>query len=160
SDEIGDIVDALADELDRSIVVEDSRMRLIAFSPHRGKFDPIRERSVFTRETPAEAIEWLSELGVFESRVPMRIAARPEIGAEARVMAPIRHHDNLVGFLAVLDPDAALNEAQVERCHETTQRLGEILQRMLLLQQGVTPRERELVDALLFAEPPAVRTQA
>src|SRR5262245_27643185 len=119
ADEVSVIVDELAAELDRSIVVEDSRMRLIAFSPHRGQFDPIRERSVFTRETPGEAITWLSDLGVFEATVPMRIAANPEIGSAARVMAPIRFDGNLVGFLAVLDPDATLNEAQIERCHET-----------------------------------------
>ncbi len=160
ADEVRLIVDELAEELDRSIVVEDSRMRLIAFSPHRGKFDPIRERSVFTRETPTEAIAWLSGLGVFESTIPMRIAGRPDIGAHARVMAPIRHQENLVGFLAVLDPDGDLDEAQVERCHETSQRLAELLQRMLLLRQGVSARERELVDTLLLAEQPAARTQA
>ncbi len=159
-DEVAAIVDDLGAELDRSIVVEDSRMRLIAFSPHHGAFDAIRERSVLTRETPAEAVEWLSDLGVFESHVPIRVAARPEIGAESRVMVPIRLDGDLVGFLAVLDPEAALDEEQVARCDDIARRLAGLLQRMQLLEQGVSARERELVDALLFAAQPAARARA
>jgi sugar diacid utilization regulator len=160
SEEVRAIVDEFAEELDRSIVVEDSRMRLIAFSPHLGQIDPIRERSLLTRETPGEAIRWLSDLGIFESTTPTRVAARPEIGAEARVMSPIRWQENLVGFLAILDPDSSLTDAELERCQATSERLALLLHRMVLLHQGVRPRERELVDMLLTAEEPLTRTQA
>jgi hypothetical protein len=135
-------------------------MRLIAFSRHRGEFDALRERSVLMRETPPEGVKWMSENGVFEATAPVRVPALPEIGADARVLAPIRWQGDLVGVLAVLDPESSMSEAQLERAHETTERLATLLHRMLLMQRGVLPRERELVDTLLLAEQPATRAEA
>lgn len=148
-DEIQSMIDEFGAELDRSIVVEDAAMRLIAFNPHHGEFDMIRQRSVFARETPVEAITWLAELGVMESTEPLRIAPRPEIGALARVMTTIRWNGELVGFLAVLDPGGRLSDGDVERCRETAEQLARLVHRLSLLHQGVEPRERERVDVLL-----------
>lgn len=159
-DEIQSIVDELGAELDRSIVVEDAAMRLIAFNPHHGEFDSIRQKSVFARETPIEAINWLAGLGVMESTEPVRIAPRPEIGALARVMTTIRWESELVGFLAVLDPGGKLNDANLERCRDTAQQLARLVHRLQLLHQGVEPRERERVDSLLTGPEAASRRRA
>src|SRR4051794_18424014 len=61
---IQELVDDLADDLDRAVVVEDERHALIAHSPHRRDVDPIRERSVFDRQTPSEMVKWVTAQGL------------------------------------------------------------------------------------------------
>ena len=104
--EIQEIVDDLAEDLDRAVVVEDEHHALIAHSPHRRQVDAIRERSVFMRQTPAEMIEWVATQGLRESEGPLRLPANPALGAESRICVPLRADGVLIGILAVLDAAA------------------------------------------------------
>ncbi|HWT23670.1 MAG TPA: hypothetical protein VN213_09200, partial [Solirubrobacteraceae bacterium] len=106
--EIQELVDDLADDLDRAVVVEDERHALIAHSPHRRHVDTVRERSVFLRQTPAEMIEWVTRQGLREAEGPLRLPPNPELGAESRVSVPIRTDGVLIGFVTVLDAPQTL----------------------------------------------------
>ena len=149
--EIQEIVDDLAEDLDRAVVVEDEHHALIAHSPHRRQVDAIRERSVFMRQTPAEMIEWVATQGLRESDGPLRLPANPALGAESRICVPLRADGVLIGILAVLDGQQTLGPDAVERCRAAAAVLAQLLEDLRLLNQAGAARERELVDALLSA---------
>jgi hypothetical protein len=78
-DEIQQIVDEVADDLRRPVVLEDERHSLIAHSAH-AHTDPVRQQALLLRQTPEAAISWVTEHGLLEASGPVRIAANPVAG--------------------------------------------------------------------------------
>ena len=52
-DEVQALVEQLSAELDRSVLVDDASLRLLAYSPTLGSEDEVRRTAILTRETPA-----------------------------------------------------------------------------------------------------------
>jgi hypothetical protein len=146
---IQELVDDLADDLDRAVVVEDERHALIAHSPHRRDVDPIRERSVFDRQTPSEMIEWCTAQGLRDAPGPVRLPPNPALGAESRVSVPIRHGGVLLGFVTVLDAPQTLGPDAFDRCGDVAASLAELLDGLRSRARAAPARERELTDVLL-----------
>jgi len=158
--DIQEIVDDLASYLGRSVVVEDERHALVAHSAHRQPVDAIREQSVILRQTPAEMIEWVTTLGLRDCAEPMRLPPNPELGAQSRLCVPIREEGRLRGFVAVLDPEQSLSEADVSYCREVADLVRRHLYGAGLAQQAQIARERELVELLLSDRDADVRAAA
>src|ERR671911_227528 len=51
-DEVQALVEQLSAELDRSVLVDDASLRLLAYSPTLGSEDEVRRTAILTRETP------------------------------------------------------------------------------------------------------------
>jgi hypothetical protein len=158
-EDIQQIVDEVAVDLGRPVVVEDERHSLIAHSAHE-QSDAVRHKALVLRQTPPEAIAWVTSMGLLDAEGPIRIPANPRLEAASRVCAPIRDHGRLVGFLSVLDPDEELDTGDLSRCAEAAQTLAPALHDLRLAQQASFPRERELVESLILGSDSTERARS
>jgi PucR C-terminal helix-turn-helix domain/GGDEF-like domain len=158
-EDIQQIVDEVAIDLGRPVVVEDERHSLIAHSAHAHS-DPVRQKALLLRQTPPEAIAWVTSVGLLDAEGPIRIPANPQLKAASRVCTPIRDSGRVVGFLSVLDPDEALDADGLSRCAEASQALAPALHDLRLAQQVSFPRERELVESLILGSDSTERARS
>jgi hypothetical protein len=149
-EDIQQIVDEVAIDLGRPVVVEDERHSLIAHSAHTHS-DAVREKALLLRQTPPEAIAWVTSAGLLDAEGPIRIPANPRLKAASRVCTPIRDNGRVVGFLSVLDPEEELDTGGLTRCAEAAHALAPALHDHRLAQQASFPRERELVESLIVS---------
>ncbi len=147
-------VDALGLQLDRSVSLDDSKMRLQAHSPHHGPVDAARLGSLLHREVPSELITWAHTLGVAQAKRPIRLPANPALGFDyPRVGVPVRSNGLLLGYLWIIDPDNALHSDQVKLAERAAAEIAAILHRDQLLEQMRSEQENQLARDLLSADP-------
>lgn len=151
---IQEIVDALAEHLQRSVVINDAEVRLRYASRHYGDEDEVRIRAVLQRVADGKAIGHVLAQGVTHWTAPGILPAKPAIGFRARVCVPIRWRGELLGLLIVLDPDGTLPAADLAEMEATARRLAPVM----VTAQGGGGREA-LVTALLDPDA-AVRRDA
>lgn len=114
SGQLQELIDDLAQELERPIEIEDRRWRLIAFSIQYGEIDRVRRDSILGRRAPSEVVDFLAAQDLGRTDAPTRVAAGA-LGMEPRTCLALRAHDVLLGFLWVIDGAAALDEAETAR---------------------------------------------
>ena len=107
--DLQEIVDDLEAEIGRPISVEDRRWRLLAHSAQPDETDPVRQRSILTRETPPDVTAWLEGLGLQRARELVDVPANEALGMTRRGCLPLRHGDVLLGFLWVIVGDRPLS---------------------------------------------------
>src|SRR5829696_5073004 len=118
-DEVQALVEQLSAQLDRSVLVDDASLRLLAYSPTLGSEDEVRRTAILTRETPRVIRDLHFAQGIANATSPVRTAPRPDIGLESRVCVPIRCQGALFGYLWLIDADQSLTDADchaAERC--------------------------------------------
>src|SRR3954453_225087 len=136
-DEVQALVEQLSAELNRSVLVDDAGLRLLAYSPTQGSDDEGRRTAILTRETPRairdphfsqgippretpRAIRALPfSQGIATATEAVRTAPKPEVGLQSRVCAPIRCQGVLFGYLWLIDADESLSQDDcdlAERC--------------------------------------------
>ncbi|MFN8062978.1 MAG: helix-turn-helix domain-containing protein [Vicinamibacterales bacterium] len=152
SQDLQDIVDALAIELQRGVAIDDNQLRLLAHSAHALSVDPLRQQSIITRRAEGRVLDWVIEHGAAESNVAVRMEANPDISAAARVCSPIRCRGLLLGFLFVLDDDRSMTDEEVRRCDHAASEAGELLYEQRFLRQRERQREGDLLRVLFDAE--------
>src|ERR1044072_618503 len=89
-DEVQALVEQLSAELDRSVLVDDASLRLLAYSPTLGSEDEVRKTAILTRETPRAIRDLHFAQGSANATHPVRTAPRPDVGLESRVCVPRR----------------------------------------------------------------------
>jgi hypothetical protein len=147
-------VDALGIQLDRSVALDDSKMRLVVHSPHRGPVDQARLGSLLNREVPNEFITWVHSLGVAQAKRPVRIPANPALGFDyLRLGVPVRSSGLVLGYLWIIDPDGRLSDAQIEIAERAAAEIAAIMHRDQLLDQMRSEQENQLARDLLSADP-------
>ncbi|MBI4943109.1 MAG: PucR family transcriptional regulator, partial [Actinobacteria bacterium] len=107
------VVDRLAAELARSVVVDDPAVRPLCTSPHYGDEDEVRVRAVLQRDPGPDAVGHVLAQGVTTWTRAGVVPARPDIGMHRRVCAPVRYRGELLGLLLVMDADASVTDAEV-----------------------------------------------
>lgn len=110
--DLQEIVDDLEAEIGRPISVEDRRWRLLAHSAQPDEADPVRQRSILTRETAPEVVAWLEGLGLQRARDLVDVPANEALGMTRRGCVPLRHGDVLLGFLWVIVGDRPLSDQE------------------------------------------------
>jgi hypothetical protein len=158
-EDIQQIVDEVAEDLGRPVVLEDERHALIAHSPHAHS-DAVRQKALFLRQTPPEAIAWVTREGLLEADGPLRIGPNAELGADSRVCTPVRDQGKLRGFLSVLDPDGSLDDSHIVRCAQAAEALARELHSLRIAQDAPFARERELIETLLSSSDATARHDA
>ncbi len=147
--ELQDIVDRLAADLGAATVLEDARQRMIVYSSQYGEVDDVRRDSILLRETGPAVVDWFRQFGIADARDTIWIPGSDELGILGRLCCPIRHGDQLLGFLWLLDDDRALfdsGRARVEADHAHIA--------LLLYEQQLAQRLRgEVVSHLLSPVP-------
>lgn len=110
---VQDLVDGLAAELRRSVVVDDPQVRLLHASRHYGDEDDVRRRAVLQRDAGPEIIGYVLAQGVASWSRPGTIPADDHLGLRARLCVPVRWRGTLLGLLMVVDADGTLTPDEV-----------------------------------------------
>lgn len=113
--EIQRSVDLLAEELGRSVVVNDPGIRMLFASQHFGDEDEVRVRAVLHRDAGSKAIGHVLAQGVSTWTKPGSIPANPDIGMRARYCFPIRWRGELLGLLMIMDADGTLTTGDIDK---------------------------------------------
>ncbi|WP_431906860.1 hypothetical protein [Amycolatopsis thermoflava] len=93
-----DIVDNLAERLQRSVAIDDPHIRLLAARHHFGDEDATRVSSVLNRSVDPQLCEQILAQGIAQWTTPGRVVV-PLEGARPRLCVPIRCTGLLLGYL-------------------------------------------------------------
>ncbi|MCE3551696.1 helix-turn-helix domain-containing protein [Pseudonocardia sp. RS11V-5] len=142
------VVDELADELGRSVVVNDPVVRMLVTSRHFGDEDEVRVRAVLQRDAGADVARHVLDQGVAGWSRAGVVPERPDLGLRARLCVPMRHAGELLGLLMVIDADRSLAGSQVRRIEEVAAAAAALLARDEESEEDRAGRDR-LVARLL-----------
>ena len=151
-DEVQALVEQLSADLDRSVLVDDASLRLLAYSPTLGSDDEVRKTAILTRETPRAVRDLHFAQGIANAVQPVRTAPRPDVGLESRVCVPIRCQGALFGYLWLIDADQSLTEADCEAAERCAAEIGTAMYRRDELERPQRELEVRLLEALLGDE--------
>ncbi|MFF3429124.1 PucR family transcriptional regulator [Streptomyces sp. NPDC002602] len=131
-----DLVDEISALLGAPATLENRDFRLIAFGAHDGDddaaMDPVRTRSILTRQSTAAVRSWFEGFGIARATGPVRIPAAPEAGVvRGRLCLPVRYRGIVQGYVWLLDPesgpDAGPGPAALTAAMEVAERMGVLL---------------------------------
>src|SRR5689334_5887294 len=148
-DEVQALVEQLSADLDRSVLVDDASLRLLAYSPTLGSDDEVRKTASLTRETPRVIRDLPFSQGIATATQPVRPATRPDIGPESRVCVPIRCPGPPLGYLWLIDADQSLTEDDCAAAGRTAAEIGTAMYRRDELERPQRELEVRLLEMLL-----------
>ena len=148
-DEVQALVEQLSADLDRSVLVDDASLRLLAYSPTLGSEDEVRKTAILTRETPRVIRDLHFAQGIASATQPVRTAPRPDIGLESRVCVPIRCQGALFGYLWLIDADQSLTDDDCAAAERTAAEIGTAMYRRDELEKPQRELEVRLLEMLL-----------
>lgn len=157
--EVQRVIEALARTLDRAVAIDDLDFRLIAFTPHGGAVDVIRQEAILERKGPPRATSWVRKLGVARATEPLRIPANDRLGMLARVCIPLRTRNQHLGYLWLIDPDESLSTKALGTAVVAAAECAELLHQERMQDDLTAAREREVLRDLLATDP-AIREMA
>jgi hypothetical protein len=128
---VQDLVDEVSALLGAPATLEDRDFRLIAFGVHDSDddaaMDPVRTRSILTRQSTAEVRAWFERYGIARATAPVRIPAAPSTGVfRGRLCLPVRHGGVVYGYVWLLD-EADHSPAQLDAAMAVAARIGDRL---------------------------------
>ncbi|WP_053704987.1 PucR family transcriptional regulator [Streptomyces sp. WM6368] len=130
-----DLVDEISALLGAPATLENRDFRLIAFGAHDSDddlaMDPVRTRSILTRQSTADVRSWFEGFGIARATGPVRIPAAPEAGVfRGRICLPVRYRGIVQGYVWLLDQEPGLpgpGAAALDAAMEVAQRIGVLL---------------------------------
>lgn len=141
-----ELIDGLADRLQRSVAIDDPGIHLIVTSRHFGDEDPVRIQSVLGRAVDLTIAGKILSLGIERAQEPQHIPAMPEFNLKPRVCIPIRYGGLLLGFLWLI-MDENLKPDQITEASATAGAAAMLLYRRdMALEQRQMRRETLLRD--------------
>src|SRR3954470_8355415 len=152
-DEAQALVEQLSADLDRSVLVDDASLRLLAYSPTLGSDDEVRKTAILTRETPRQIRDLHLAPGIAPATEPVRTTSSPDIGLESRVCVPIRCQGALFGYLWLIDADQSLTDDDCEAAERTAAEIGTARYRRDELEKPQREHELRLLETLLGTDP-------
>jgi len=152
--ELQRLVESIGDRLERSVAIDDRRIRLLAYNSYAGDVDSVRVESIMRREVPRELVKYLSRLGIFEEKELFTVPTKPELGVTVeRIGMPVRFEGSLLGFIWLLGSDGPVAADEVDVLRQGAERAAFILQRDHLLNELRRARVRDLLRDLLSDDP-------
>ncbi|MGW6686106.1 PucR family transcriptional regulator [Streptomyces sp. NPDC054961] len=130
-----DLVDEISALLGAPATLENRDFRLIAFGAHDSDsdgselvLDPVRTRSILTRQSTAAVRSWFEGFGIARASGPVRIPAAPEAGVfRGRICLPVRHRGIVQGYVWLLDQEPSPDAGALAAAMEVAQRIGILL---------------------------------
>jgi sugar diacid utilization regulator len=150
--ELDPIVDSLATDIGRSVLIADRRQRVVAYSAGHDDSDPVRVQTILNRASPPAMERWVSSLGIHHATRPTRAPANPQLGSAPRVCVPIRRDARLFGFIWLLDAHGDLGDVDIASVADEARSAADIMFRADLLASRTRVRERRLLDGLLSSD--------
>jgi hypothetical protein len=157
---IQQLIDELAGRLQRSVVVDDTNVKLLYASRHYGDEDEARRRALLRRDAGARTIGYVLSQGVATWTTAGIIPANKELGLATRVCVSVRWRGTLLGLLMVVDNEHTLTTGELSMITEASHELATLMLGEHLPE--VDEAVQELSDALddLVAPEPALRRSA
>ncbi|MFD9409435.1 PucR family transcriptional regulator [Streptomyces sp. NPDC059989] len=127
-----DLVDEISALLGAPATLENRDFRLIAFGAHDSDddaaMDPVRTRSILTRQSTAAVRSWFEGFGIARATGPVRIPAAPEAGVfRGRICLPVRYRGIVQGYVWLLDQEPGPQAAELAAAMEVAERIGILL---------------------------------
>ncbi|MGG8406558.1 PucR family transcriptional regulator, partial [Streptomyces sp. 12297] len=127
-----DLVDEISALLGAPATLENRDFRLIAFGAHDSDddlaMDPVRTRSILTRQSTAAVRSWFEGFGITRATGPVRIPAAPDAGVfRGRICLPVRHRGIVHGYVWLLDTEPGPAPDQLDAAMEVAARIGGLL---------------------------------
>ncbi|MEW2416880.1 helix-turn-helix domain-containing protein [Streptomyces sp. NPDC046866] len=127
-----DLVDEISALLGAPATLENRDFRLIAFGAHDSDddlaMDPVRTRSILTRQSTAAVRAWFEGFGIARATGPVRIPAAPEAGVfRGRLCLPVRHRGIVQGYVWLLDQEPGPGPQALAAAMEVADRIGVLL---------------------------------
>ncbi|MFD0121174.1 MULTISPECIES: helix-turn-helix domain-containing protein [Streptomyces] len=130
-----DLVDEISALLGAPATLENRDFRLIAFGAHDSDddlaMDPVRTRSILTRQSTADVRSWFEAFGIARATGPVRIPAAPDAGVfRGRICLPVRYRGIVQGYVWLLDQEPGKpgpEPAALDAAMEVAQRIGVLL---------------------------------
>ncbi|MFI7180310.1 PucR family transcriptional regulator [Streptomyces spororaveus] len=130
-----DLVDEISALLGAPATLENRDFRLIAFGAHDSDddlaMDPVRTRSILTRQSTAAVRSWFEGFGIARATGPVRIPAAPDAGVfRGRICLPVRYRGIVQGYVWLLDQEPGKpgpEPAALDAAMEVAQRIGVLL---------------------------------
>lgn len=146
-------VDKLAQQLRRSVLVNDPMVQNFCRSGHFGDEDPLRIRALLQRDTGSAAVSYILSHGVHGWMGPGRIPPNPSLGmVHPRICTPIRQRGSpdaeIIGMIMMVDPDDSLTNGELELVQSTAVRLAPLVEGHLHPAANTRNREHLLWAAL------------
>ncbi len=152
------LIDRLAEELSRSVVVDDPAVQVLYASAHYGDADPTRVAAVLNRGAEPRIRGYVLSQGVLSWTRPGIIPASDELGMHARVCVPVRWEGRLLALLMVMDADGSLTTGELGRITAVAEQLALSLQDLARTADAAREDERRVLD--LVGDDPVARVRA
>ncbi|MET9964099.1 helix-turn-helix domain-containing protein [Streptomyces sp. NPDC006326] len=127
-----DLVDEISALLGAPATLENRDFRLIAFGAHDSDddlaMDPVRTRSILTRQSTAAVRAWFEGFGIARATGPVRIPAAPDAGVfRGRICLPVRYRGIVQGYVWLLDREPGPGPEALAAAMEVAERIGILL---------------------------------
>ncbi|MFB6808786.1 PucR family transcriptional regulator [Streptomyces sp. NPDC056387] len=127
-----DLVDEISALLGAPATLENRDFRLIAFGAHDSEddlaMDPVRTRSILTRQSTAAVRAWFEAFGIARATGPVRIPAAPDAGVfRGRICLPVRHRGIVQGYVWLLDQEPGPGPEVLAAAMDVAERIGILL---------------------------------
>ena len=128
ADGVQQLVDRLAARIARAVIIDDVALRPIAYTPQDvNEIDRVRAVSILRRSVPHEVEAYIRSQDITSARGPIRVRGSARLGMQTRVCAPIRHGDQLLGFVWTIEGKRPLTRSELTEMASTAQELGPFL---------------------------------
>jgi hypothetical protein len=122
------LVDQLALQLSRAVLIDDAELRPIAYSPQDvDNIDRVRTVSILRRAVPADVGAYFQTQGIASAHGAVRLRGNARLGLQPRACTPIRHDDRLLGFIWVIEGRRPLNRSELSDMASAGRELGSLL---------------------------------
>ncbi|MFB0625956.1 PucR family transcriptional regulator [Streptomyces sp. AB3(2024)] len=127
-----DLVDEISALLGAPATLENRDFRLIAFGAHDSDddlvMDPVRTRSILTRQSTAAVRSWFEAYGITRATGPVHIPAAPDAGVfRGRICLPVRYRGIVQGYVWLLDQEPGPGAQALAAAMEVAERIGVLL---------------------------------
>ncbi len=152
SDQVQQLVDELAEVLQRSVAVDDPDIQLIAVSPHLGAIDAARMDIILKRKTDPKVVAFARSLRLEHAKGPRRVPA-PDSDTLPRVVIPLRDHGLLYGYMWLIDAAPPITEEEITVAAATGAEIAALLAAQARAADARHGEDAELVAALVSDDP-------
>ncbi|MFB8387417.1 PucR family transcriptional regulator [Microbacterium sp. NPDC055910] len=121
---VPDLVNQVAHVLRRPAVLEDTRQRMIAFSPQDDRIDPVREATILRQQAGSDVSDWLRRVGAFKTDRAVHVPANGDLEMLPRLLVPVRSDGERLGHLWFIEAPDQLTADQVSVASEFATRIG------------------------------------
>lgn len=155
---VSTVIDQLAEELTRSVVINDPAMQMLYASAHYGDEDPVRVKALLNHGAEPRARGHVLAQGVSTWTRAGLIPPNDEIGMHPRVCVPVRFEGELLALLMVMDADGSITTAELGRVNEVATELAFALHNDLRRTSRGEDDDQAVLD--LVSADPATRRNA